>query len=184
MRRLIFDTETTALIKNSLLPIGKQPQCIEFYATLLPNDESVGNYDDLLAQHTHYLIHPGRILPPDTTRITGITDDMLVGKLPFRAHAMEIAALIQSADVVYAHNLSYDKAVIDFEMARAGHSVQWPRGVCTVEATEFYRGHRLKLVDLYQELFGEPFTGAHRAEVDVAALTRCVVELIKRGDLS
>ena len=176
MMRLIFDTETTALIKNPLQPLDKQPQCIEYYATRLDGVALAGHY--------HYLMHPGRPLPADTIRITGITDDMLADAAPFCDYAQAIADQIEAADVVYAHNLSYDKAVLDFEMRRIGRTIRWPRGVCTVEATEYYRGHRMKLNDLHEYLFGEPFTGAHRAEVDVAALTRCVIELINRGEIS
>ena len=60
---------------------------------------------------------------------------------------------------------------------------EWPRLCCTVENTEWLHGHRLSLSALHEELFGEPFSGAHRARTDVAALTRCYLELVKRGDL-
>jgi len=52
-----------------------------------------------------------------------------------------------------------------------------------VQETEWIKGHRLSLSALHEELFGEPFSGAHRARVDVDALTRCFNELRQRGDI-
>ena len=85
-----------------------------------------------------------------------------------------------------AHNLSYDYAVLMAEFSRCctEGSVKWPiRRICTVQETEFMKGFRLNLTSLHEELFGEPFAGAHRARTDVEALTRCCIELFKRGDI-
>lgn len=73
--------------------------------------------------------------------------------------------------------------MIDFEMKRLVTELAWPeRLVCTVEATEHLKGHRLSLTKLYEHLFpGENFPGAHRAKADVQALVRCYVEMFKQG---
>ena len=76
--------------------------------------------------------------------------------------------------------MSFDQEMIDIEAERLGQILRWQRLVCTVEQTVHLRGHRLSLSLLHQHLFDEPFAGAHRAKVDVAALIRCSVELHKR----
>jgi DNA polymerase III epsilon subunit-like protein len=179
MRALIFDTETTDLIANSLLPEKHQPRIIEFFGHIVEDDGTV-------VRELDFLCHPGHRLEKVTTNITGITDEMLKDAKPFSAFEGEVRALIGEADAVVAHNLSYDFDVVNFELKRCGtlDRVKWPAiRICTVQETEWFKGFRLNLSGLHEHLFGEPFSGAHRARVDVAALTRCYVELRKRGDL-
>ena len=73
---------------------------------------------------------------------------------------------------------------VDFEFERLGQTVTWPkRKICSAEATVHLLGYRLKLQGLYELLFEETLPEAHRARNDVAALTRCMVELFKRGEI-
>lgn len=177
MRTFIFDTETTALVENSLLALDRQPQIIEFYGAVLSGGGSI-------LGELEFFCDPGRPIPEEVTRITGIETKDVKGEPPFSARADSIIATVESCEVVVAHNLSYDMAVVDFELRRLGRSLKWPRRrICTVEATEHLKGHRLNLSALHEYLFGEPFSGAHRARVDVAALIRCYNELINRGEL-
>jgi len=178
MLAFIFDCETTGLVKNSLVPLKSQPRVIEFFGQLV---------DDLkqkVVDEVEFFCDPGVLLEPIITRITGIKQDDLKGKPKFKEFAPKVAEMIGKADVAVAHNLSFDAALVEFEMDRSDQEFGWKqRMICTVEQTEWMRGHRLKLVDLHEELFGEPFTGAHRARTDVDALTRCYLELRKRGEL-
>jgi DNA polymerase III epsilon subunit-like protein len=174
MKALVFDTETTGLIKNKLQHIDSQPFIIELFGVSLDDEgNELGTID--------HLFDPGFKVSEEITRITGITPQMLVGKPKFKQHAEEVKAFIEDHDCVVAHNLSYDKAMIDFEMRRAGLTVDWPELICTVESTEHIKGFRLNLNALHELLFGEPFTGAHRAEVDVRALASCFGKLKLTG---
>lgn len=177
MKTLVFDTETTALISNSLVAEKAQPRIIEFYGALYDAEAQ-------LIREVDFLCDPGIPISPEITKITGIRPEDVAGQQKFAHHAADVRELIEEADVAVAHNMSYDHAVVNFEMARLQSAVQWPADlVCTVEQTEHLRGHRLRLTDLHQELFGEPFTGAHRARVDVQALARCYFELVRRGEI-
>lgn len=177
MRIFIFDTETTALVENSMMALDRQPQIIEFYGMVTaPNGSLLGELE--------FFCDPGRPLPEEVTRITGIKDEDLRGAPRFEAMAQSVIEKIESCDVVVAHNLSYDMAVVNFELSRIGRSVRWPRRrICTVEATEHFKSHRLNLSALHELLFGQPFSGAHRARVDVQALARCYFELQARGEV-
>lgn len=178
MRAFIFDTETTGLVKNSLVPLNSQPHIIEFFGHTV--DDETGE----VIEEIEFLCDPGIPLDPVITRITGIKPEDLKGKQKFSDHAVEVSDIICSVDAWVAHNLSFDFTLLDCETKRANVPF-WPpkRLICTVEETEWIRGHRLSLSALHEELFGEPFSGAHRARHDVEALTRCYLELRKRGDL-
>lgn len=176
MNTLVFDTETTDLIKNKLLPLDRQPHIIEFFGLSLdPEGNEIGTY--------HFLFKPPVKLSDDVKRITNINDEMLADAPPFAAHAQEIKDIIEKHDEVVAHNLSYDMGVVDFEMRRAGLSIIWPIPTCTVEGTEHLKGFRLNLSALHELLFGEKFEGAHRAENDVMALANCFRQLRSIGEI-
>lgn len=174
MTTFVFDTETTNLIANSMQPLEKQPFIIELFGITLDDE---GNE---LARF-HQIFDPGIKIPAKVTEITGLTDKDVAGKPKFIAHAHEIKQLIESHDEVVAHNLSYDRSMVNFEMKRSGLTVDWPALICTVEATEHIKGFRLNLNALHELLFGEGFTNAHRAENDVLALARCFNELRRTG---
>ena len=175
MKALIFDTETTGLIDNHTKKIDKQPEIIEFYGCMADlKTKKIGKEID-------ELIKPSREFDDEITKITGITPEMVMEKPPFKHFAPAIRTFIEKAPCVIAHNLSYDMEMIDIEFERLGIKIAWPKlRICTVEQTVHMKGFRLSLSALHQELFGEPFTGAHRAKVDVQALSRCCCELFKR----
>lgn len=175
MHHAIFDLETTALIKNSGMDIDKQPRIFEFYGELIEDDGT--KVDEL-----YFMCNPGVKLNPDVRRITGVTDEDLAGLPPFSSYALPVKSFFSGAGVIVAHNLSYDLAILQFEMRRCSTEFVAPGiKVCTVEATEFLCGFRLSLTDLHMHLFNQPFYGAHSAKGDTQALVKCYVELMKRG---
>jgi len=116
--------------------------------------------------------------------LTGIRDEDVRG-LPRIGHWwQQLKSLIESCDRAVAHNLTYDKQVLDFESKRLGQEIKWPSDlICTVEATHHYNGHRLSLANLHMALFGVGVEKAHRAMDDVRSLARCYLELVRRGDV-
>ena len=71
---IIFDTETTGLYANTLLPLKQLPKIVEFYALKLDDVtlEEVGELDQLL--------DPSQPLDEEVQKITGLTDADLRGK--------------------------------------------------------------------------------------------------------
>jgi DNA polymerase III epsilon subunit-like protein len=178
MKAFIFDTETTGLVKNSLVPLEQQPRIIEFFG------HTVDSVSGEVLSEIEFFCDPGIEIEPVITRITGIKPEDLRGQKPFSHYAQQVSDMIGEADAAVAHNLSFDMSLVGFEMQRISKPMTWPdRLICTVEQTEWIKSHRLSLTALHEELFGEPFAGAHRARVDVGALTRCFLELCNRGEL-
>lgn len=175
MKAFIFDTETTDLINSGLLKIEQKPSIIEFYG------ERVDLSDGSVELTIERLFKPPRPITPEITKITNITNEMVENAPIFELHAEEIKKAIEESEVVIAHNASFDKEMVEIEFDRINKKIKWPRVVCTVEATICIKGFRLNLNALHQELFGEPFSGAHRARQDVQALKRCVIELFWKG---
>lgn len=180
----IFDTETTDLIENSARRIEKQPRIIELFALTI---QQTGSGPDVIFKEVdtwESLFNPGVIIPEINVKITGISNDMVVGKPRFPELADEVMSYITRAHRVVAHNVSYDRDVVDFELKRCEKSFRWPSLMCTVEQTDFksplFPGHRLSLTKLHEILFGVPFEGAHRAEPDVRATAKCYMELVRR----
>lgn len=189
MRAIGFDTETTDLIRSRFRPLDRQPHIIEFFGLAIEGVpvSSKGSKKASVSwkekDHFGSLFNHGQPLTADIVRITGIKDEMLAGQPKFKDKAAQVKKFIESADIIFAHNLKFDKTMVDFEMERAGLKLNWPdRMICTVEATEHFLGRRMKLIELHQHLFGEPFSDAHRAENDVRPMVRCFIELWKRGE--
>jgi DNA polymerase III epsilon subunit-like protein len=170
----LFDTETTGLIFNRTLPLDKQPEIIEFYGCLA--DLVTGK----VFAEIDTLVLPSSPIPAEATNANGITNEMVKGAPQFRKVAPQIKAMIEQAPLIIAHNLSFDVEMVEIDMERVGLKIAWPRKLCTVEQTLHLKGFRLSLSALHEYLFGEAFSGAHRAKVDVEAMLRCCVELKKR----
>lgn len=174
MEAFVFDTETTGLVNNATIKLDQQPEVIEFYGCLydLKKKKLKAEFDTL--------IKPKKPVDEKITQITGITNDMLKGAPAFKDVADKIAKHIEGAPLAIAHNLSFDMEMLGFEFKRLERKLKWPPVLCTVEQTVHLKGFRLSMSNLHEYLFGETFTGAHRAKVDVHALVRCAVELHKR----
>ena len=112
MKSFVLDTETTDLIRNSALPIDKQPRIIELYGCVVEGGRVVDEIEFFAA------LPRGMALSEDTTKITGITNKHLVGAKPFSAHADFLAEMVEGCDEVVAHNLSFDMSVVNIEFKR------------------------------------------------------------------
>jgi DNA polymerase III alpha subunit (gram-positive type) len=181
MKAFLFDCETTGLISNRKLKLDKQPHVIEFYGAMC--DLKKGK---VLDEVNTFIRPPAPELVDKTiTRITGITFEEHLKDAPtFAEVAEKIFSPLERAPILIAHNLSFDKEMIEIEAERLARKLKWPkRLLCTVEQTIHIKGFRMNLSLLHEYLFGEPFAGAHRAKVDVEALLRCCKELVKRGVL-
>jgi len=166
---LIIDTETTGLIRTHLATI--QPYVCEFYGCYADLETNAAPYKEL-----HLLIKPPVEMPADAFKSHHLSDDMLKDAPAFADVADQIKEFIEN-------NFSFDQEMLDIQFEREGKSISWPAALCTVEQSIHLLGRRMKLSELYDHLFHEVFTDAHRAKNDVAALLRCCRELYKRGNL-
>jgi DNA polymerase III epsilon subunit-like protein len=169
---LVFDTETTGLTLHPGAPLDKQPRIIELGAALV--DRS-GQVVETLSQ----LVHPRQEISAEITKITGLTNDDLVGAPNFEACLPQLRHIFGQAFAVVAHNLPFDKALVRYELQRGTVlDFPWPAAeYCTVGLHRPAWGRNPKLTELYENTLGRPLPQTHRALDDVLALVEVVVAL-------
>ena len=172
MSALIFDTETTGIPLHPAAKDSVQPRIIEWGGVLI-DDQGEVQYE------LHLLINPGVRLPDEITKITGISDSDLIDQFSFAQVAGQLRHVFASADTLVAHNLPFDRKMMELELAR--NDIQdwpWPRNnICTVQEHAEEWGYRPTLKKLYQWYFDKPLDQTHRALDDVYALAEIYKEM-------
>ena len=152
---LILDTETTGLDSS-------RDRIIELALILVDVDQATGL--PLQGQEVFdELEDPGRPIPAEATRVTGITDAMVAGK---RLDEARIAELMKGVDLVIAHNARFDRGFVEARLS-AFAQLPWACSVAEIDWQAQGRGSA-KLEFLAHELGF--FYDAHRAEMDCHAL--------------
>ena len=150
---VILDTETTGLDCRSA-------EIIELGMVMFTYDDA-GIRD--VVRVFDALREPGVAIPPEITRITGITDEMVAGKAIAPA---AVADFIAPADLVVAHNAKFDRPFCE-RFAPGFDAKAWACSVAEVDWTSLgFEGSKLTY------LIGQCgwFHNGHRAVDDCHAL--------------
>ena len=155
MRQIFLDTETTGLS-------SQDDQVIELGMIAFEFDPVLGTVHSVREVFDE-LEDPGRPIPPETTQVHHITDDMVCGK---RIDDAVVEKFIANASVIIAHNASFDRPFVE---------KRWPvfkdkQWVCSIKDID-WKGEgvgsaKLEYLLQTQGIFYE----AHRAETDCWAL--------------
>lgn len=181
---IVLDTETTGLLEPEAADIKLQPRIIEFAAIKL--HQPAGGSELMEVGRIEFKCNPEMPLPAIITKITGLKDEDVADAPKLIEKVGELQEFFVGSRALVAHNAGFDVGVMWYELVRLGlqKKFPWPpRHICTVESTMQIKGHRLHLSNLHEHLFGEKFAGAHRAMVDVEALTRCFIKLVQDGEI-
>lgn len=190
---VLFDTETTGLLKPKVSDIHTQPQVIEYYGM-----KAIHRADGVIEKIDEFetYLRPAKEFNESIiTKITGITNAMVKDAPSFFDIHKKLLEFYSGVGRIVAHNCAFDDAMVKNEYLRLANDEQITvdefhdaiaqinsmKKLCTVQKTMFIQQRRLSLTNLHLELFGVPFEGAHRARGDVEALFRCYEELCKRG---
>ena len=161
----VLDFETTGLPFHPKAPLRKQPKAIEFAALLTDGKEVLDTLE--------FICNPGVDVEPIITKITGLTNAALRTHKPFHTFIPQIADFLGRADAVIAHNLPFDRFIMESDLRRNEKvlaDVNWPRiQICTIEQTVHEYGYQRRLQHLYEENIG-PYVQKHRALDDVRLL--------------
>ncbi len=181
---LFFDTETTGIPRNyraAVSDLQNWPRLVQI-AWLLVDDEA-----HEVASAEHIARPSGFAIPADAASIHGITTEIAtVTGVDIGTILDAVTSDIGRADLLVAHNMSFDEKILGAELLRAGRPnlVEDRKRQCTMQgATDYCRlpgryGYKWPtLQELHTKLFNAPFEGAHRALVDVRACARCYFEL-------
>jgi DNA polymerase III subunit epsilon len=165
-RPIYYDTETTGVKSD-------KDKIIEIAA-----------YDPYQNLSFVSLIHPQMPIPPESTQIHQITDEMVKDAPSFEEVGKKFMEFCSGDVVLIAHNNdAFDKLFLQAEFSRAGLSMpQW----CYIDSLKWARKYRPDLprhsLQHLREVFNIPANQAHRALDDVMVLHRVFSYLI--GDLS
>lgn len=172
---VIVDVETTGLPKRGTNDLTQQPFIIEFAAVLLnPKGEKLAEYETL--------INPGIPIEAIITKITGLDDFKLVGKPSFAEVADGIEKIVGQADKLVAHNSTFDRTLLTFDLKRCGRfdTFPWPKEeIDTVAEFRHVFGRMAKLTELYEHFMHRKLEQKHRAMDDVLAL----IDVCKAGGM-
>ena len=177
---MIFgDTETTGLILPSANRLIHQPYIIEGY--FCKTDKKLNFIEDL-----EFLLDPEVEIPEFITKITGISNDDIIGKPKFVNIYDRLCDFFLGETDFIAHNVEFDIGMLKIELQRIEKEFNfpWPRNhICTIEKTMHLENKMLKLEKLHEYATGKPHTNnAHRAKYDVFALIRCYKWIIKNNE--
>ncbi len=160
-RGVILDTETTGLSIEV-------DQVIELGMLVFEFNPVTGDVFRIV-QVFDQLEDPGRPIPPETTRVHGITDEMVRGQ---RIDDAEVERLMKDVEVVIAHNAGFDRPFVE-QRWPLFEKLNWACSLRDIDwAAEGYGSAKLEYL-LYTEGL---FYDAHRAETDCRAL----LELLSR----
>lgn len=181
---LFFDTETSGLPKSWKAPpsdVDNWPHAVQVGWVLCKPDGSVEEERDAIVKPD------GWTIPDAAARVHGITTERALSEGVDAAQVLqEFAAALARAQTVVAHNLDFDRSVIQAEFIRAGITTGGTRPalVCTMkQSTDFcaipgqYGNKWPTLEELHQHLFEEPVADAHSALADAQACMRCFFRL-------
>lgn len=110
---VVFDTETTGLLPDS------GDEIVQLAAVRIVNGRR------LEAETLNTLVNPGRPIPATSTRIHGISDDMVAGAPDITQVAQRFHQFSQGA-VLVAHNADFDLAFLRRDANRIGRHFDQP----------------------------------------------------------
>lgn len=179
MSIIVWDTETTGLLKPDINSLEAQPYITEIHCTKLNNElEIIDEFDSL--------IKPPIPIPEDLERKIGITNQMVANAPEFKDVYPRLAMFWLGTERMVAHNLAFDRTMLSNELLRIERQLHFPwpmQHICTVQKSMYLEQRRINLTKLHEYATGTAFEGAHRAIHDVHALVRCFRWLAHEGKL-
>ncbi|MCX6735991.1 MAG: 3'-5' exonuclease [Candidatus Parcubacteria bacterium] len=187
---LFFDTETTGLPRSWSAPV----EDVENWPRLVQLAWVMYEENGTLAGAGDNIIKPdGFIIPPDASRVHGITTERAMNEgVPIRRVLETFRDKIGETSYIVAHNIDFDEKIIGAEFIRAQikHEFSLKKKICTMKSTVNFcaipsaRGFKWpQLAELHRKLFGTNFDDAHNAAADIEATAKCFWELKKLGVL-
>jgi len=126
------------------------------------------------------LVNPCRSIPPEITRITGITNDMVAEAPKFFEVAKKVVEMTEGA-IFVAHNVRFDYSFLKEEFGRLGYTFT-KRQLCTVRLSrKTFEGLRSYSLGNLIKHFGITVNARHRALDDAVATTE-LLEIILNQD--
>ena len=202
MKVLVFDTETTGLPQGYNVPYQQShrwPYIVQLSFLLYDMEENkIIEEIDLIVDLPH-----GVDIPEESSNIHGITTAISRNQGLKIKDVLEIFHIaIQSVDYVVAHNIEFDRTMIQAECYRNGfHGLERmftrdkhyfctmirAKRICNLIATSKRNGEEYvrypKLMEVHEHLFNQTPKNLHDSFIDVIVCLRCFYKLSVNKDL-
>jgi len=185
---VFFDTETTGIPSyKAALNAASQPHIVQLAALAHDHDrKTVASFN--------FIIKPdGWVIPEAASAIHGITQERaLKYGMNIRPCLMLFSRLLESAELVVAHNVDFDVMMLKIQCARNGVPFAPAKTFCTMKtatpivnlpptekmlAAGFNKPKSPKLAECVKFFFNEELEGAHNAQADLDACARVYYHL-------
>lgn len=192
-KALIFDTETTGLVKSKLPPEHPdQPRLVQIAIVQLDKDLNVVQKVSMIVKPDNYKI------PIEASNIHGITQEKADEfGIPIKTVLSVFNQMCIQSDILVAHNLKFDELLMCSEIARnkVTDRITGMKTFCTMEAARDHvaipptdrmvaagmtQYKSPTLAEAYKHFTGETLVGAHDALVDVLATIK-IYESVMRS---
>ncbi|MDR1331524.1 MAG: ribonuclease H-like domain-containing protein [Tannerella sp.] len=120
-------------------------------------------------------INPEMPIPPESTRIHGLTDEDVKDCPPFKAVAKSLAALIEDCDLAGFNSNRFDIPLLAEEFLRAGVNIDLDKRRFIDVQTIFHKMEQRTLSAAYKFYCDRELDNAHSAESD----TKATYEVLK-----
>lgn len=120
------------------------------------------------------LLNPQRSIPPDITRLTGISAATVANAPLFADIAGDLEAFIENA-IFVAHNVDFDYRFIAREFTRIGRSFRLPKLCTCASMRRLFPGHRSYSLAELCRAFDIPLNNHHRAMCDAEAAAQLLL---------
>ncbi len=166
-RLLAVDTETTGMSPES----GHR----------LVEVAHVGIVDGVLGEGWSSLVRPGRAIPPDASRVHGITDEMVSRAPEPRVVARELREACGEQTLVF-HNAPFDLPFLDQLFRETGTPALLGPVVDTLGLARGLAGSGGNSLGALAARLGLPPEPAHRALGDARTTARLLLALVQRWE--
>lgn len=123
------------------------------------------------------IVNPGVSIPPDASRVHGITDAMVADARPFAAFAPELALRLNGMPLVGYNGASFDVPLLAAEMERAG--VAFTPGPVIDPMLIWKKLEGRSLAAALHRFAGEQLEEAHSAEADTIACLKALAGMMR-----
>ena len=166
LKAAIIDTETTGISHE-------HDKIIELGIVIVEYCQETGQAYNVLETYNE-LEDPGMVIPPESTKVHGITDDMVTGK---KIMDLFVESLMDDVALVIAHNAAFDRGFVE---ARLPFFKKKAWGCSYAQMPWKNEGFGSASLEFLAYKFGFHFSG-HRASMDCHALLEILQSELPSG---
>ncbi len=162
---IIFDLETTGLSSAT-------DRIIEIGAVRLKGGEVLESFD--------LFVDPETLIPPEITRLTGITDEMVKGAPKEREALEQFLAFCGECSILVAHNASFDMGFLSSAMRRQGMERPFTSIDTLIIARALYPELKKYKLNLLADHLKVEQKNHHRADDDARVLGEIFLKMVEK----